>query len=225
MSLSKEQIEQLFLFTEKKYVKWYDLQVELVDHLANKIEEEMEQNKTLSFDEALKKVYATFGITGFSRIVTEKSEQVNKYNHRLWKEAFLSQFHFPAIIKSIFIFLGLKVAIDYLPFTWFVIALILFAITNMIYSLIENQKNKTKKKHLLLTQYVGIPFFPFIILVQLFSDRIDFHDYAFILAGNKNVFVGIIFIMVLSSLAIKMTQKKINQKAQELYPEAFEIAE
>ena len=37
MTLSKEQIQQLFLFTENKFVRWYDLQVELVDHLANKI--------------------------------------------------------------------------------------------------------------------------------------------------------------------------------------------
>ena len=72
MALSKQQIDELFIFTEKKFVKWYDLQLELVDHLANKIEEELEQNPNTNLETALKKVYATFGIFGFARIVSEK---------------------------------------------------------------------------------------------------------------------------------------------------------
>lgn len=36
--LSKAQIEQLLEFTKKKYVQFYDLQVEVVDHLASTIE-------------------------------------------------------------------------------------------------------------------------------------------------------------------------------------------
>jgi len=39
MKLTESQIEQLFTFTQKHYVDWYDVQTELVDHLANGIEE------------------------------------------------------------------------------------------------------------------------------------------------------------------------------------------
>ena len=53
MALSKEQIQQLFSFTEKKFVRWYDLQAELVDHLANKIEAEMAADVSLTFERAL----------------------------------------------------------------------------------------------------------------------------------------------------------------------------
>ena len=52
MTLSTEHIQQLFSFTEKKFVRWYDLQVELVDHLANKIEAEMAADSSLSFERA-----------------------------------------------------------------------------------------------------------------------------------------------------------------------------
>ena len=38
MELTKEQIQDLFLFTQKKMVHYYDLQIEIVDHLAEKIE-------------------------------------------------------------------------------------------------------------------------------------------------------------------------------------------
>ena len=74
MTLSKEQIEHLFTFTQKKFVNWYDLQVELVDHLANKIEAEMEADKALSFERALGNVYAGFGIFGFAQIVKEREK-------------------------------------------------------------------------------------------------------------------------------------------------------
>ena len=37
MQLNHEQVQQLFSFTEKKFVRYYDLQVELVDHLAERL--------------------------------------------------------------------------------------------------------------------------------------------------------------------------------------------
>ena len=58
MQLSKDQIDQLFAFTKKKMVHWHDLQVEIVDHLAERIEEEMNADSKLGFDDALAKVYA-----------------------------------------------------------------------------------------------------------------------------------------------------------------------
>ena len=53
MKLSAEQIERLYQFTRQHYVEYYDLQTELVDHLANAIEEQWQQNPKLSFEEAL----------------------------------------------------------------------------------------------------------------------------------------------------------------------------
>ncbi len=37
MQLTKDQIQNLYKFTKQHYVEWYDLQSELVDHLANDI--------------------------------------------------------------------------------------------------------------------------------------------------------------------------------------------
>ena len=38
MKLTEEQIQQLYKFTRQHYVEHYDVQTELVDHLANDIE-------------------------------------------------------------------------------------------------------------------------------------------------------------------------------------------
>jgi hypothetical protein len=55
--LNKEQVDHLFAFCNKHYVQHYDLQIELVDHLANAVEEKMAIDSQLSFEEALNKVY------------------------------------------------------------------------------------------------------------------------------------------------------------------------
>ena len=53
MKLSSDQIQQLYTFTQQHYVEYYDLQTELVDHLANSIEEQWTENPKRSFEEAL----------------------------------------------------------------------------------------------------------------------------------------------------------------------------
>ncbi len=42
-TVNEKQIERLFQFTREHYVKHYDLQSELVDHLANAIEQRWEE--------------------------------------------------------------------------------------------------------------------------------------------------------------------------------------
>ena len=53
MKLTAEQIEQLYVFTRQHYVEYYDLQTELVDHLANAIEQQWESNPKLTFEMVL----------------------------------------------------------------------------------------------------------------------------------------------------------------------------
>ena len=53
MKLNKEQIDRLYEFTRQHYVYWYDLQTELVDHMANSIETKWQQNPKIDFEDAL----------------------------------------------------------------------------------------------------------------------------------------------------------------------------
>jgi len=98
MQLSDYQVQELFHFTEKKGVRWYDLQAELVDHLASRIEEEMNVDKHLSFEAALQNVYKEFGIFGFAKIVQLKSEQLYRSARRIWWGAIASFFKLPNLI-------------------------------------------------------------------------------------------------------------------------------
>ncbi len=52
-------------FTRQHYVEHYDLQTELVDHLANDIEKICEEQPNLSFEQAKTISFKKFGVFGF----------------------------------------------------------------------------------------------------------------------------------------------------------------
>ena len=52
MKVTPSQLQDLYAFTRNHYVYHYDLQTELVDHLANDIETIWQENPKLSFEEA-----------------------------------------------------------------------------------------------------------------------------------------------------------------------------
>jgi hypothetical protein len=60
--LSPEQIDYLFTFVEQQDVKYYDVQIELVDYLASAIEKLWETNPELPFEEAVYMVGEQFNI-------------------------------------------------------------------------------------------------------------------------------------------------------------------
>lgn len=102
--LTTEQIQYLYKFCEKKGVRYYDLQTELVDHLTEAIEAKMTQDPGLSFDEALMGVYKGFGITGFSRVTAEREATLTKsYNRVRWRY-FKAFFTYPKVAVSLLLF-------------------------------------------------------------------------------------------------------------------------
>ena len=112
MKLSAEKIEKLYQFTRQHYVEYYDLQTELVDHLANAIEEQWQENPKISFEEALQKEFKKFGVFGFMDVVEKRQAAMNKkYNKIVWNH-FKTFFKLPQIIGTLLaigvLFLSLK---------------------------------------------------------------------------------------------------------------------
>ena len=101
MKLTTEQINQLYLFTRQHYVEYYDLQTELVDHLANAIETECQQNSKLTFDEVLNKEFRKFGVFGFMDVVESRQAVLRKKYNRLVFQHFKSFFKLPKILLTI----------------------------------------------------------------------------------------------------------------------------
>lgn len=74
MELTEKHIEELYQFNRDHYVEWYDLQTELVDHLAANIEEIWKENPSLSFEKARDISFKKFGVFGFGDVVEEKNK-------------------------------------------------------------------------------------------------------------------------------------------------------
>ena len=147
-TLNKEQVDILYEFTRKHYVEWYDLQTELVDHLAHGIEEQWAVNPQLDFEQALKNEFKKFGIYGFSDIVEQKSNALSKfYRKEVWK-SFKNYFKLPKIIVTLFSIWALfKIFHTFENKNYILIPIVVGLFGFQLYHLInESRKQKKKKK-------------------------------------------------------------------------------
>ncbi|NNF32874.1 MAG: hypothetical protein HKN68_02130 [Saprospiraceae bacterium] len=99
--LTESEIHGLFEFTLKKYVRYKDVQVELVDHLASAIEELREKNPDIGFTKALYQVYEGFGIFGFAKIIEAKEKALVKYWLRKVFKMVLGYFKPPLVFGTV----------------------------------------------------------------------------------------------------------------------------
>lgn len=104
IKLSKEQIQQLYKFTRQHYVEHYDMQTELVDHLANDIEQIWQEKPNLSFDDARAISFKKFGVFGFMDVYGARQGALQKkYMKILWQHA-KAWFQLPKIVATIAFF-------------------------------------------------------------------------------------------------------------------------
>jgi hypothetical protein len=102
MNLSKEQLNEIKTFVSKKGIKYLDVQMEILDHVASGIEERMAANVKLTFEEALKQTHASFGIFGFGGVEEAIINGVGKKYNRIFFRQFLSFFHFKYVLVVLF---------------------------------------------------------------------------------------------------------------------------
>ena len=105
--LTNQQIEQLFTFTKKHYVEHYDVQVELVDHLADAIENQWKENPNVLFEEALQTEFKKFGIFGFTGLVEQKQVELHKHYNKMIVNELLKFISIPKVVVTIILYLVL----------------------------------------------------------------------------------------------------------------------
>ena len=231
VQLTNEQIDALFAFTRKKYVHWYDVQVEIVDHLATSIEEEMNNDSSLSFERALNRVYDRFGIFGFSKIVQEKEKAMGKHYTKLWLKELVNQLNWPNVVRSLAVAALLFTSSKFTGITltmWLAVAAI--AVISFIsvrslrkHRLVKNNELKMgNKTPLLMLQFMPVQwlffftYFPFIT-----SSRIMW-DFTIQLSRTQSlIMLLILWLVFLIALSAWSLTKTMLQQAKEKYPAAF----
>jgi len=160
MQLTKEQIQDLYKFTRQHYVEWYDLQTELVDHLANDIEQILKQNPNVTFKEARDMAFKKFGVFGFMEVIEQKSKQLNKRYWKITLNQLKSFFSIPKIALSISLIYSLYFALYYLKlnrnvFLFMVLIISIYPVYFAIKHKIElSKKAKTTGKKYLFEEYI-----------------------------------------------------------------------
>ncbi len=115
MKLTQNHIQELYKFTRAHFVEHYDLQTELVDHLANGIERQWEQDPSLTFEEAKQKEFKKFGVFGFMDVVTSRKNAMGKkYRAIIWGY-FQEWWSLPKILCTITVVLVIFLTLRALP--------------------------------------------------------------------------------------------------------------
>ena len=90
MKLTKDQIDQLKQLISHKGYTAIDVQYEILDHVACKIEQLMEQDPKLSLEAAFTKVHASFGIFGFSGLEESYEKSIQQKATKFTLEALVT---------------------------------------------------------------------------------------------------------------------------------------
>jgi|GEM_PF-2402858 len=106
MKLTKEQITYIENYIKKNDVKYYEVYMEILDHMILSVEAILENDKEISFEDAVVQAKNEgFGKKGFRGMMNEKQKlaqkQANKQNNKMIKEYFT----FPKIVMTFFIFI------------------------------------------------------------------------------------------------------------------------
>jgi hypothetical protein len=142
--LTPEQIDDLFAFCEEQDVPYYDVQIELVDHLANAIEQKWINKPNLPYEKALWAIFDQFGPSGFRKIRKSKEKELRKkYNRMLWQ--YIGEFYkLPKIILTFALTLSLFVFFR----MWennldtFLLLLFPFLIFMIVLQILQNKRSK-----------------------------------------------------------------------------------
>ena len=144
--LNEDQTHRLYQFVKSKYVDYYDVQMELVDHLACEIEKTWMTDENITFDHALNQVYQRFGIYGFSQIVQTKEAAIRRQNRLMCLREFKKFFTFPRILFSLALLFAITIIASQMSTTAFIIVNSIFAIACTVNELIRRERFKPVKK-------------------------------------------------------------------------------
>jgi len=203
----------LFAFTQKKFVHWYDLQAELVDHLASRIEEEWAADPSLDFDQALERVYKGFGIFGFAHVVQEKSAQLQKQQNKMWWRELRAFFSWPRISAVALAAALLWQLHQWVPHWWIAVSMFaLYAISHFPLLYYKKALPDPEKK-LMLLQVRPETFSGSLLIPQIFTwTLVDAHAIPF---------TCISFVSILCNLATQRVYRRVWTEAKQGYPQAF----
>jgi len=227
MKLTNQHIKQLYKFTREHYVKHYDVQTELVDHLANDIEQIWKKIPTLSFEKARDISFKKFGVFGFMDILEEKQKQLSKKYYKIILTFVKEWFSLPKIILtfSIFLFFYMLLTSNISSKYFFGVWIIYIAYTSIkMYSLNKEIKIRKKKTNMLwlledfiykqgATNATIMPIYTFQLFVNI-GEIVNFQWYSALLLASLSTIM-----IIVGHISLNVLPKKTEKLLEDHYPE------
>jgi hypothetical protein len=226
MKLTENQIDELYTFTREHYVYFYDVQSELVDHLANDIEQIWLEKPKLSFEDARNASFKKFGIFGFMDVIEAKQKQMNKRYWKIILRFAKEWFTVPKIVITLAVFLLFfnVLQIQFSEYIFLGTLLILITLEMIVvYKVRKQHKEKeVKKEKIFLLEsmigatkngFIGFTFINMFNIVNL--TRFDF--------STLPIYWVLLISIILTLLCILfyVSNYIIPQKAEELLHETY----
>lgn len=203
MKLTTEQIDYIFDYVASHDIKWYELQIELTDHMVTSMEEFWEKDPELTFHQV--KYYAEdkFGRNGFKVIEEERIQILRKEFRRAQLKMIAEYFKFPKIILGILLaFLAFKASFYFdepVKFVAILFGLLAVLVIPAFYSFYINRKINGKRflelniNHSTFTGIFGLMYWV-MYLLNSFKESVQSHP-ILILALCCLWVVGILFLI------------------------------
>jgi len=225
--LSESQIDELFELCYYRSVNYYEIQVELVDHLASAIENLWKTNPEMLFEEAMYMIDEQFGGNqGFETIKKEKEKALRKkYWYLLWKFAG-DYYKFPKIMITIMLTLTLYTAFHFSENDqWIIVSLVVlfiaFSLFYHLYFFPTFVKIKITEGYSFLLYEVAriglrskTELFFIVALIFFSNHQIHFTTLASIVLS---VFIPLYFVLLYGDYFF--ISKKINEHFKEQFPQ------
>jgi hypothetical protein len=204
----------------------YDVQSELVDHLANDIEEIWKEKSKVSFQEARDKSFKKFGVFGFMDVIEAKQKQMNKrYRSILWR-FFREWFTIPKVMTTMAVFLSLFMVLKIQYAEYFLLGVLHLIVTVDVIKQtkarkIQKKKEQKQEKIFLLEAMIsdtrkGFSGFAIIYLFNFLNMvKVPFHS----LADHWLLIIS--FSATILLILFYATTYLIPQKAEELLIETY----
>jgi len=219
MKLTTVQIQQIDDYIFSCGIKWVDVRTELVDHFATSLENKLEENPKLDFNQAIVNEHKIFSDVGFKKLLEIKKKAVEKLFYKQVFKHIKSFFRPPKVIILISVFYVLTIIMNYISnkeYFFEGLTAILFLVVIVLFIRIAIDKRVKKEPFLILNRTI---FFLqlFNLLVILFSSTTNFRTEASYSNATYNyihlgVFVLLLFFYWSSKYVFFMNKKYIQKQ-------------
>lgn len=212
MKLTEKQITYIENYIKKNDVKYYEVYMEILDHMILSVEAILENDKEISFEDAVVQAKNEgFGKKGFRGMMDEKlklaQEQARKQNNKMIKEYFT----FPKIIMTLSVFIAYFLFLSFFdePMLTNLLSISVIAFLSIFQLVFSYKYRKQNGMHILkyqiLTQMYSLSFIALNItnaLNILGKESIDFNHIL------MRLFMASVFTFLLISLLVYIEIRK-----------------